>query len=53
VQHALIEQNCLLDGDAASVLKRYVGDELTEQIERINCFLGTPHDDDEEAGDRP
>lgn len=51
VEHALMEQNCELDGDAARVLKRCVGDELDRQIERINHLLGTHHRDNaDEAG---
>lgn len=42
VEHALMEQNCELDDDAALVLKRHVGDELDRQIERIDLLLGAP-----------
>jgi hypothetical protein len=49
VQHALMQQNCELDSDAARVLKRCVGDELDRQIERIDLLLGNvPHEDQAE-----
>ena len=39
VEHALLEQNALLDDDAARVLKRHVGDELASLIAGIDSLL--------------
>jgi hypothetical protein len=50
VEHALSEQNCELDDDAALVLKRHVGDALFDQILSIDRLLGdSPGEDDEES----
>ena len=52
LEHALMEQNCELDEDAARVLKLCIGDELDRQIERIDLLLGDPpRDDDGQADD--
>jgi hypothetical protein len=39
VEHALLEQNALLDDDAARVLKCYVGDELAALMAGIDSLL--------------
>jgi hypothetical protein len=39
VEHALLEQNALLDDDAARVLKSYVGDELAALIAGVDSLL--------------
>ena len=40
VRHALMEQKCLVDDDAARVLRVHVGDALQQQIECIDSVLG-------------
>jgi|GEM_PF-3676404 len=47
VGYALKGQNCLLDGDAADVLKRHVSDPLFGQILNIDRLLGEDVDQDD------
>ena len=51
VQYSLREQNVLVDGDAAEVLRRYVSDKLFEQILQIKRLLGEDEGDAEDEGE--